>query len=270
MTTLINNTTLELIEKLRQETANETGIDPQQIPPFVMTDQKNIFPVIHSDTIAEIKSGNKGLLNSTIDHTILKADATPDQIKKICDEAIQNKFIAVCINSGYVGYARECLGDSMVNLCSVVGFPLGQMSTKAKASEAKTAALDGATEIDMVINVGMLKAREWRFVMDDISEVVVACKVPVKVIIETALLTEEEKIVACLLSTYSQAAFVKTSTGFSTGGATIEDVALMRAVVQKNAGVKASGGIKTFEDTIKMIEAGANRIGTSSGMSIIG
>jgi len=270
MTTQITEEKLELIEQLRQKTSEVIGIDPTQVPPFVIDGEDDVFPQIHGTTIEHIKNGRKKqILAKTIDHTILKAEAKPEQIKELCQQAINNNFIAVCVNSAYVSKTREYLGDSKVDLASVVGFPLGQMSTKAKAYEAKVAVEDGATEIDMVINVGMLKAGEWNFVMNDIAEVVQTCKVPVKVIIETALLTEEEKIVACLLSTYAQAAFVKTSTGFSTAGATAEDIALMRAVVGQNAGVKASGGIKTLEDTIKMLEAGANRIGTSSGMEIV-
>lgn len=204
------------------------------------------------------------------DHTLLKADATRAQVEKICDEALEYRFASVCVNSYYTKFVAEKLAGSGVKTCTVVGFPLGQMSTRAKAAETEIAVADGAEEIDMVINVGALKEGSYDIVSEDIKAVKAACKgALLKVIIETCLLTEEEKIKACELSRAAGADFVKTSTGFSTGGATAEDVALMRKTVGEALGVKASGGIRNKETAESMVAAGANRLGTSATIAIL-
>ena len=209
-------------------------------------------------------------LNKYIDHTLLKADATKEQITKLCNEAKQYDFASVCVNTCYVPLCKELLKDSDVKVCTVVGFPLGAMDSKSKAYEAKTAVLNGAEEVDMVINIGALKDKDYKYVTNDIKEIVEASKPAiVKVIIETCLLTDEEKIEACKCALEAKAAFVKTSTGFSTNGATLEDVKLMKETVKDNCKVKAAGGIRTYEDAIKMIEAGANRLGCSAGIKIM-
>lgn len=203
------------------------------------------------------------------DHTILKADAGKDAVKKICEEAMEYGFMSVCVNGYYTSYVAELLSGSDVKVCTVVGFPLGQMSTRAKAMEAKMAVEDGAGEVDMVINVGALKDGDYQMVIEDIKAVKAACgQALLKVIIETCLLTDEEKIKACELSKEAGADFVKTSTGFSTGGATVEDVALMRKTVGAEMGVKASGGIRDKETAEKMVAAGASRLGTSATIAI--
>jgi len=211
------------------------------------------------------------MLNSKLfDHTILKADATREQVKKICDEAKAYDFASVCVNSYYTAYVAEQLKDTNVKVCTVVGFPLGQMSTKAKCAETEIAVSDGAQEIDMVLNVGAMKEGSFQTVQDDISAVKKACgSALLKVILETCLLTNEEIEKACLLAKESGADFVKTSTGFSTGGAKVEDVALMRKTVGPNLGVKASGGIRDKSTAEAMVEAGASRLGTSATVSII-
>lgn len=209
-------------------------------------------------------------LNKLIDHTLLKADALPSEVVALCQEAKQYKFKSVCINTGFVPLSAKELKGSNVLVCTVIGFPLGAMSTSAKAFETKQAISDGADEIDMVINISRLKAKDYTYVFNDIKEVVKnAAGKTVKVILETSLLTQEEKIKACELTLQAKAHFVKTSTGFSTGGATVEDIALMRKVVGLNFGVKASGGVRSLEDMEKMIKAGATRIGTSSGVKIM-
>lgn len=205
------------------------------------------------------------------DHTLLKADATKEQILKICEEAKQYNFMSVCVNSYYTPLVSEALKGSDVKVCTVVGFPLGQMSTESKALETAYAVECGADEIDMVINVGALKDGDEAEVLADIRAVRTVCKnQTLKVIIETCLLTDEEKIRACELSKMAGADFVKTSTGFSTGGATKEDVALMRKTVGDTMGVKASGGIRNKQTAMEMIEAGASRLGTSATVSIVG
>ena len=208
--------------------------------------------------------------NKLIDHTLLKQDATPEQIIKLCDEAREFDFMSVCVNPAYVPLASERLRGSDVKVCTVIGFPLGMNLTRTKVDEAMQAIKEGAQEIDMVINVGMLKAGHDDYVREEIKLLKeVAGKLVLKVIIETCLLTDEEKVRACLLSKEAGADFVKTSTGFSTGGATAHDVELMRKTVGPEMGVKASGGVRTHEDLLAMVEAGANRIGTSNGTKII-
>lgn len=209
-------------------------------------------------------------LNKYVDHTILKANATRAQVEKLCDEAAEHEFASVCVNSCWVPLCAERLAGTGVNVCTVIGFPLGAMSTAGKAAEAAAAVADGADELDMVINVGWLVAGEDDLVRDDIAAVVAAAKGRcVKVIIETCLLDDEQKARACELSVEAGATFVKTSTGFSTGGATVHDVALMAKTVAGRCKVKASGGIHTAAEAQAMIDAGADRIGTSSGIAIV-
>lgn len=206
-----------------------------------------------------------------IDHTILKADTKKQEIIDLCAEARMYSFASVCINPTWVKTAVAALEGSSVKVCTVIGFPLGASTSEVKAFETKNAIQNGATEIDMVINIGALRDGDDELVKQDITAVVDAAndKALVKVIIETSLLTETEKRTACELAVVAGADFVKTSTGFSTGGATKEDVKLMRAVVGPNTGVKASGGVRSIEDMEKMIKAGATRIGASSGVRII-
>lgn len=209
-------------------------------------------------------------LASFIDHTLLKPDATEDGIKLLCEEAKQYNFASVCVNPVNVPLAKELLKGSKVMVCTVVGFPLGANSKETKAFETMQAVAAGADEIDMVINVGALKLNDLDKVRDDIKAVVnAAYGKTVKVIIETSLLTDEEKYFACKMAKDAGAAFVKTSTGFSGGGATVKDITLMRGAVGENLGVKASGGVKTAEFAKQLIEAGATRIGTSAGISIV-
>lgn len=209
-------------------------------------------------------------LNKMIDHTLLKANATRAQIEKLCDEAVENDFASVCVNTCWVPMAASRLAGSPVNVCTVVGFPLGAMAPASKAAEAASAVADGADEVDMVINVGWLIAGEDDAVRADIAGVVEAAQGRcVKVILECCLLTDEQIVRACELSVEAGAAFVKTSTGFSTGGATVKDVALMRKTVGDRCKVKASGGIHTAEEAQAMVDAGADRIGTSSGIAIV-
>ncbi len=206
-----------------------------------------------------------------IDHTLLKADATEEQIIKLCAEARQYRFASVCVNPGYVPLTAKELSGSGVKTCCVIGFPLGATTTAAKVQETIECIKNGADEVDMVINVGQVKSGNWIYVKKDIEEVVLAArgKALVKVIIETCLLTDEEKVKVCTISKIEGADFVKTSTGFSIGGATVEDVRLMRRTVGPRMGVKASGGVRDYRTAIAMIEAGADRIGTSNGVMII-
>lgn len=205
-----------------------------------------------------------------IDHTMLKPDATEDTIRRYCREALKYGFASVCVNSSYVSLVTSELAGSSVKTCCVVGFPLGSMLTLAKAAEAREAVRLGASEIDMVIHIGKLKDQDYDYVVNDIKEVAAACKPAVlKVIIETCLLTDEEKRMACRLAVKAGADFVKTSTGFSTGGAVIADVRLMKETVGDAAKVKASGGIRTHEQAAALIEAGADRIGAGNGILLL-
>ncbi len=214
---------------------------------------------------------DKKAMAAMIDHTILKPGATGEQVVQLCREARENGFASVCVNPCFVSLVSKQLEGSSVKTCSVIGFPLGTNTTEIKALEAQRAVADGAHEIDMVINVGALKAGDLDYVEKDIAAVVKASgQSAVKVIIETCLLTDAEKETACRLAKKAGAAFVKTSTGFSTGGATAADVALMRRIVGDSMGVKASGGVKSLQDALIMAEAGASRIGTSSGIAIVG
>ena len=213
---------------------------------------------------------DKMSISKIIDHTLLKADSTKEMIEKLCKEAAEYKFASVCINPCYVSLAAELLKDSEVKVCTVIGFPLGASTKEVKAFETENAIKNGADEVDMVINVGDLKNKNYDYVREDIKAVVDAAsgKALTKVIIETCLLTDEEKVIACKLSKEAGADFVKTSTGFSTGGATAADIKLMRETVGENMGVKASGGVRSTEDAISVIEAGASRIGASASISI--
>ena len=209
-------------------------------------------------------------LNTYLDHTLLKADATPEDILRVTEEAKEYHTASVCVNTCHTPLVAKALRGSGVKTCVVVGFPLGAMATAAKAQEAALAVRDGAEEVDMVMNIGYAKAGLWSDVQADIAAVVAAAKPAiVKVILETCLLTDEEKVNACLAAKAAGAAFVKTSTGFSTGGATVEDIALMRKTVGPDMGVKASGGVRTRAQAEAMIAAGATRIGCSSTKKIM-
>jgi deoxyribose-phosphate aldolase len=209
-------------------------------------------------------------LSHYIDHTLLKAEATLPQITTLCKEAMEHKFFSVCVNTSYVKTCHDLLKNSDVKVCCVVGFPLGAMDTDSKAFETSTAIKNGAGEIDMVIHVGALKDRRHEYVVNDIAAVVKAAQgKTVKVIIETALLNEDEKRLACQWAMEAKAHFVKTSTGFASGGATIEDITLMKQVVGDSMQIKASGGIKSLSAAEAFIQAGASRLGTSSGVQLV-
>ncbi|WPJ91485.1 deoxyribose-phosphate aldolase [Facklamia hominis] len=209
-------------------------------------------------------------MNQYIDHTLLKAQATRSEIERLCQEAKKYQFMSVCVNPYWVAYANELLHDAPVKVCTVIGFPLGANTSSVKAFEAKEAVKSGADEVDMVINVGLVKDGLWDQVQADIEAVVDAAKPAlVKVIIETCLLEHDEIVNSCQAAQQAGADFVKTSTGFSTGGATVDDVALMRQTVGPDMGVKASGGIHTFEEAQALIEAGASRLGASKGVAIV-
>jgi len=213
-----------------------------------------------------------GSLSHMIDHTLLKPDASHDQVARLCYEAKKYDFISVCVNPSYVKLCSDLLKGSSTLVCTVVGFPLGATSTDAKVFETQQAIREGAKEIDMVINIGALKSRDYQLLRDDIAAIANATHAGgaiLKVIIEAAMLTDEEKVIACQLAKLANADFVKTSTGFGPGGATPEDVALMRRVVGSKMGVKAAGGIRSYEDAKKMIAAGASRIGASASVKIL-
>lgn len=234
--------------------------------------------VIGSVNLGAKRVGTSGKLDGApcghvaplIDHTLLKPEATKEELRQVCEEAARYGFATVCVNSANIPFVARHLFGSGVKPIAVVGFPLGAASPGAKAFETKEAIRAGAQEIDMVISIGALKSRDHRYVFEDIEAVVQAAgPIPVKVIIETSKLTDPEKIMACALAAAAGAAFVKTSTGFGGGGATAEDVALMRSVVGEDVGVKASGGIRTIDDVEKVVAAGATRIGASSSVAIV-
>lgn len=207
-----------------------------------------------------------------IDHTMLKPDATPVEIRNLCDEALRYRFASVCINPSYVPLAVAKLADTEVEVCSVIGFPLGATTTTTKVCEAQQALEDGATELDMVLHIGALKAGDADLVGEDIEAVARVCREAgalLKVIIETALLDDEEKALACRIAEQSGADYVKTSTGFAATGAKVEDVRLMRQAVGPQMSVKAAGGIHSYEEAVAMIEAGASRLGASAGIQIV-
>lgn len=244
----------------------------------VITQPKTVKNIV--DVGAERIAAGKGIGNSLkdkniaakIDHTLLKPDATPSEITELCKEAKKYHFASVCINPCYVSLCSSLLKETEVRVCTVIGFPLGATTTEVKKFETEQAVQNGANEIDMVINVGRLKAGDYNFVENDIQQVVRTAKsygALVKVIIETALLTDEEKVKACLICKKAGADFVKTSTGFSKGGATVGDVALMKYVVGSAIGVKAAGGIRSKEDAEAMIASGADRIGASASVKIV-
>ena len=219
-------------------------------------------------TLGALQSDNH--LAQYIDHTLLKPDATKEDVMKLCEEAKRYSFASVCINPSFVKLAKEQLQNSTVKVCTVIGFPLGATTTISKVMETRDAIANGALEIDMVINVGAIKAKQWDIVKQDIEAVREASTGYIlKVILETALLTDEEKVLACDIAKDAGADFVKTSTGFGPGGATEHDVALMRKIVGPDIGVKASGGIRDYNTAIKMIEAGATRIGASASVAIV-
>lgn len=222
--------------------------------------------------LAPVAIARDAELASFIDHTLLKPEATAAQIAQLCAEAREQGFATVCVNSGRVAQAAKLLRGSGVKVCSVVGFPLGAGLPSAKAQEARLALEAGAAEIDVVLNIGALKDGDLRALLDDLGAVVAVCHAAnaiCKVILETALLSDEEKVVACALCQVAGADYVKTSTGFGGGGATVEDIALMRGVVGPALGVKASGGVRSREDALAMIRAGATRIGASAGVAIV-
>ena len=270
MSALFSSSELDRIADARRQMARRLGLDSDTLPVFGALEEPGFFPLLAPETLRTIEQGDRTALARTIDHTLLKPDATPEQIARLCSEAVEKRFRAVCVNGVHVAHARTALGDSGVQTACVVGFPLGQMATAAKAAEARLAVEDGAAEIDMVLNLGWLKSGRWQETFEDIQDVIRAAGVPVKVILETALLDDGQKVAAALLSVFAGAAFVKTSTGFASGGATARDVALLRASVGEASGVKASGGIRSYEDCLAMLRAGANRIGTSSGPAIVG
>jgi deoxyribose-phosphate aldolase len=207
-----------------------------------------------------------------IDHTMLKPEATPAEIERLCEEALRYRFASVCVNPAYVPLAATKLAETEVAVCTVIGFPLGATTTTAKVCEAEQALDDGATELDMVLFIGALKAGDRERVEEDIAAVATVCHDSgglLKVIIETALLSDEEKVLACEVAQDADADFVKTSTGFAASGAKLEDVRLMRETVGPDIGVKAAGGIHSYEEAMAMIEAGANRIGASAGVRIV-
>ncbi len=271
---IIEQITRQVLVLIQEEEKEAAAPRPEPISAHNYV--QRVRPVVHAgaDRVASTLGimPTDGSLAHMIDHTILKPDATQDQIAQLCYEAKKHQFASVCVNSSNVKLCAELLKGSGVEVCTVVGFPLGATSTEAKVFEAQQAIRDGATEVDMVINVGALKSRDYELVERDIASIARACHAAnaiLKVIIEAALLSDEEKVIACQLSKVAGADFVKTSTGFGPGGATAEDVALMRRVVGPGMGIKAAGGIRTFEDAQKMIAAGATRIGASASVKII-
>jgi len=249
-------------------------------------DQKELIEKITREVMEKLKNqgaahmGNTGgahagmtqeALAGYIDHTLLKPEAVEAQFEQLCKEAVEYKFKSVCVNSSWVPYVAKKLRSSGIIICSVIGFPLGGMDTRSKAFEARSAIESGATELDMVINIGALKSGNLKLVEEDIRAIKRACRnnILLKVILETGLLNEAEKILACEISKKAGADFVKTSTGFSGSGATVEDIALMRRIVGPSMGVKASGGIRTYDQAIALIHAGANRLGCGSSVAVI-
>jgi deoxyribose-phosphate aldolase len=274
---IIEEITRQVLVMLREDQGRAGGDGEESAAPLSAGNYLHrVKPVVDAgaDRIASTLGvvPTDGSLSHMIDHTLLKPDASHDQIAQLCYEARKHDFASVCVNPSYVKLCADLLEGTEVLVCTVVGFPLGATSVEAKTFEAQKAVRDGATEVDMVINVGALKSRDYEAVERDIASIARVCHAGgaiLKVIIEAALLTDEEKVAACHLAKITGADFVKTSTGFGPGGATAEDVALMRRVVGSEMGVKAAGGIKTFADARKMIEAGADRIGASASVRII-
>ena len=275
---VIEQITRQVLVLLQEEQDQVTaGASGASAPPLSIHNYvERVQPMVHAgaDRIASTLGimPTDGSLAHMIDHTVLKPETTQDQIAQLCYEARKYSFASVCVNPTHVKLCAQLLEGSGVPVCTVVGFPLGATSTEAKVFETQQAIRDGATEVDMVINVGGLKSRDYELVERDIASVARAChaaNVILKVIIEAALLNDDEKVVACQLAKVAGADFVKTSTGFGPGGATLEDVALMRRVVGPTMGVKAAGGIRTLEDAKKMVAAGASRIGASASVKIM-
>jgi deoxyribose-phosphate aldolase len=268
----ITRQVLVLIQEDSELTASASPSEPISARNYL----ERVQPVVNAgaDRIASTLGimPTDGSLAHMIDHTLLRPDASQDQIAQLCYEARKHRFASVCVNPTNVKLCAQLLQGSGVPVCAVVGFPLGATPSEVKVFETQQAIRDGATEVDMVINVGALKSRDYELVERDIASIARACHAGnaiLKVIIEAALLTDEEKVVACQLAKVAGADFVKTSTGFGPGGAAIEDVALMRRVVGPTMGVKAAGGIRTFEDAQKMVAAGASRIGASASIKIV-
>jgi deoxyribose-phosphate aldolase len=268
----ITRQVLLLVKEESETSADQPTPDPISAHNYL----ERVQPVVSAgaDRIASTLGimPTDGSLAHMIDHTVLKPDATQDQIAQLCYEARKHNFVSVCVNPTNVKLCAELLKGSDVLVCTVVGFPLGATPTEVKVFETQQAIREGATEVDMVINVGALKSRDYELVERDIASIARVCHAGnaiLKVIIEAALLTDEEKVAACQLAKVAGADFVKTSTGFGPGGATVEDVALMRRVVGPAMGVKAAGGIRTFEDAQRMIAAGASRIGASASVKIM-
>ena len=243
------------LRKIMTETAEAAGLEYTEPEEYRFREE--------SHTPAE--------LAGYIDHTLLKPEASEEEIAKICDQAVEHSFASVCVNPSYAAFVADRLSGTGVKTCCVIGFPFGTHTPYVKAAETTEAIADGAEEVDMVINIGNVKNGDWKAAYKDISAVVEAAggKALVKVIIETALLTDEEKVAICTVARLAGVDFVKTSTGYSTGGATAEDVELMRRTVGAGMGVKASGGIRTYADAVRMLNAGASRLGCSAGIAIV-
>jgi len=251
---LIDKITKEVLQRLNEKSASQgTG------------DQLKAQPQTASNRMSQAE------LAGYIDHTLLKPEAVETQFEHLCNEAVIYKFKSVCVNSSWVPFVAKKLRGTGIEICSVIGFPLGGMDTRSKAFEARSAIASGATELDMVINVGTLKSGNLKLVEEDIRAIKRACRSTtiLKVILETGLLTEAEKIIACEIAKKADADFVKTSTGFAGSGATVQDIALMRRIVGPKMGVKASGGIKTYDQAIALINAGANRLGCGASVAVI-
>lgn len=251
---LIDKIAKEVMQRLTEKSLNKGA-----------TEQDNTQPNATTSRISQTE------LAGYIDHTLLKPEAIESQFEQLCSEAVNYKFKSVCVNSSWVPFVAKKLRGTGIIVCSVIGFPLGGMDTRSKAFEARSAIASGATELDMVINVGALKSGNLKLVEEDIRAIKRACRstTSLKVILETGLLTEAEKILACEIAKKAGADFVKTSTGFAGSGATVEDIALMRRIVGPDMGVKASGGIRTFDQAIALINAGANRLGCGASVAVI-
>lgn len=251
---------------------NLTQLAKENVTTLLARIKKNYTETPKPSLILPVGKDLERFLANKIDHTLLKSDATLEELNKLCQEADEYSFASVCVNPSYVSFCKAKLKNPNVKVCTVIGFPLGSNTTQVKKFEAEEGINNGAEELDMVINIGKLKSGDYEFVYKDIlsiASLTKSKKLITKVIIETCLLTDEEKVKACLIAENAGADFVKTSTGFSKGGATIEDVYLMKFIVGDRLLVKASGGVRTREDAMKMIAAGADRIGTSSGVKII-
>ncbi len=257
-----------LVEQIASRVKDRLNSKLPPSPNYDIFKKRDFSQSIQEKTMKKFKDPKE--LAKYIDHTLLKPDATKAQLEKLCREAVEHSFATVCVNSSNIPTVKKFLQGSSVKPIAVVGFPLGAATTAAKVFEAEEAIREGALEIDMVMNIGALKSKNYETVFYDIQKVVEACRtIPVKVILETSMLDTQEKMIACVLAKLARASFVKTSTGFGGGGATVEDIELMRNIVGGDMGVKASGGIRTFEDAVKMIEAGANRIGSSNSVAMV-